>query len=75
MTEFYGYERADGRIGVRNHLLVIAPIDCSFEPARQVANQVEGAVAITQYHGCGNDPMVINTLVGAGKNPNVWIGL
>jgi altronate dehydratase large subunit len=36
-----------------------------------VANQVEGAVAITQYHGCGNNPMVINTLVGAGKNPNV----
>jgi len=36
-----------------------------------VANQIDGAVAVTQYHGCGNDPMVINTLVGAGKNPNV----
>jgi len=71
MTEFYGYERPDGRIGVRNHLLIIAPIDCSIEPARQVASHVEGAVAITQYHGCGKDPMVINTLVGAGNNPNV----
>jgi altronate dehydratase large subunit len=71
MTEFYGYERPDGRIGIRNHLLIIAPIDCSFEPAKQVADQIEGAVAVTQYHGCGNDEMVINALVGAGKNPNI----
>jgi altronate dehydratase len=33
MTEFYGYQRRDGGVGVRNHLLVIAPIDCSYEPA------------------------------------------
>lgn len=42
MTEFYGFERPDGSVGVRNHLLVLAPIDCSFEPARRIASQVEG---------------------------------
>jgi len=71
MTEFYGYERPDGKVGLRNHLLVIAPIDCSYEPAKQVAAQVEGAVAVTQYHGCRADEMLINALVGTGKNPNV----
>lgn len=71
MTEFYGYERPDGTIGVRNHLLVIAPIDCSFEPAKQAASRVEGAVAVTQYHGCRADEMLINGLVGTGRNPNV----
>jgi altronate dehydratase large subunit len=71
MTEFYGYERLDGKVGLRNHLLVIAPIDCSYEPAKQVAAQVEGAVAVTQYHGCRADEMLINALVGTGKNPNV----
>jgi altronate dehydratase large subunit len=71
MTEFYGYERPDGSIGVRNHLLVIAPIDCSYEPAKQIASRVEGAVAVTQYHGCRADPMLVNTLVGTGLNPNV----
>ncbi len=71
MKEFYGYERSDGSVGVRNQLLVIAPIDCSFEPAKQVAARVEGAVAVTQYHGCGKNSMVIHTLVGAGKNPNI----
>jgi len=71
MTEFYGYERPDGSVGVRNHLLVIAPIDCSFEPAKQVAARVQGAVAVTQYHGCRADEMLINCLVGTGRNPNV----
>lgn len=71
MTEFYGYERPDGKVGLRNHILVIAPIDCSYEPAKQVAAQVEGAVAVTQYHGCRADEMLINALVGTGKNPNV----
>jgi len=71
MNEFYGYERPDGCVGIRNHLLVIAPIDCSYEPAKQVAAQVEGAVAVTQYHGCRADEMLVNTLIGTGRNPNV----
>ena len=71
MTEFYGYERADGSVGVRNHLLVLTPMDCSIEPARKIAAQVEGAVAVTQHHGCRNDPMIANALIGTGKNPNV----
>ena len=71
MTEFNGFERPDGAVGVRNHLLVLAPIDCSFEPAKRIAAQVEGAVAVTQRHGCGLDEMVANTLIGVGCNPNV----
>jgi len=71
VTEFYGYQRQDGSVGVRNHLLVMAPIDCSYEPARRIAAQVEGAVAVTQRHGCGLDEMVANTLIGIGCNPNV----
>ncbi len=68
---FVGYRRSDGSIGVRNHLLVIAPIDCSYEPAKKIASQVDGAVAISQHHGCGDDAMVINNLAGTAKNPNV----
>lgn len=71
MTEFMGYERPDGQIGIRNHLLVIAPIDCSYEPAKKIADQVEGAVAVTQTYGCGNDSMLVHNLVGTALNPNV----
>ncbi len=70
MTQFYGYARPDMSVGVRNHLLVIAPIDCSYEPAKKIAAQVEGTVAITQYHGCGNDAVVAHNLIGTGLNPN-----
>jgi len=71
LTEFYGFERPDGSVGVRNHLLVIAPVDCSYEPARRIAEAVEGGVAVTQYYGCREDEMLQNTLIGAGRNPNV----
>jgi altronate dehydratase large subunit len=71
VLEFYGYERSDGSVGVRNHLLVLTPMDCSYEPAKSIASQVEGAVAVTQHHGCGYDDMLVNVLVGIGRNPNV----
>ena len=71
MLEFYGYERPDGSVGIRNHLLVLTPMDCSYEPAKSIAAQVEGAVAVTQHHGCGYDDMLVNVLVGTGRNPNV----
>ena len=71
MTEFMGYERPDGQVGIRNHLLVIAPIDCSYEPAKKIAEQVEGSVAVTQTYGCGNDSMLVHNLAGTALNPNV----
>ncbi len=71
MTQFMGYRRPDGGVGVRNHLLVLAPIDCSYEPAKKIAAQVDGAIAVTQYHGCGKDPVLVHNLVGTGVNPNV----
>ncbi|MCX6654764.1 MAG: UxaA family hydrolase [Candidatus Bathyarchaeota archaeon] len=71
MTQFMGYRRPDGGVGVRNHLIVLAPIDCSYEPAKKIAAQVEGAIAVTQYHGCGKDPVLVHNLVGTGLNPNV----
>jgi altronate dehydratase large subunit len=71
MTEFYGYERPNGKIGVRNNLLVLTPMDCSYEPAKKIAEQVEGAVAVTQTYGCGNDNMLVHNLVGTALNPNV----
>lgn len=71
MNEFMGFGRQDGSVGVRNHLLIIAPTDCSYEPAKLIVEKVDDSVAVTQHHGCGFDQMVSNHLIGAGKNPNV----
>lgn len=74
MTEqdyFLGYKRSNGKIGIRNRLLVIAPIDCSFELARKIAQQAEDSVAITQTYGCREDSMLISQFVGSALNPNI----
>jgi len=69
--EFLGYERPDGQVGVRNHLLVMATCDCAYQEALKIANSVPGAVAVTQWNGCGNDPMVANQMIGIANNPNI----
>ena len=70
-----GYVRPDGRVGIRNHILVIPSSVCASEVAMRIASHVEGAVALPNQHGCcqiGADlDLVTNTLIGLGKNPNV----
>ena len=69
--EFLGYERPDGQVGVRNHLLVMATCDCAYQEALKIADAIPGTVAVTQWCGCGNDPMVANQMVGIANNPNI----
>ncbi len=75
MSEFLGYRRADGRIGVRNYVVILPTTVCSSETARKIAERVEGTVALPNQHGCcqlGIDhEQTVRTLIGLGKNPNV----
>jgi altronate dehydratase large subunit len=68
---FWGYERPDGAVGVRNHLLVMATCDCAYEEAKRMAASIPGAVAVSQYHGCDADPMVLRQMAGVAANPNI----
>lgn len=74
METFEGYSRPCGRVGVRNHLVVMASVVCSALCVEKAA-QVAGAVPITHLHGCaqaGADrEQTLRTLVGLGANPNV----
>ncbi|MFP3157276.1 MAG: UxaA family hydrolase [Caldivirga sp.] len=70
-----GYVRPDGKVGIRNHVLVMSTVICSSVVARRIAEQVNGAVAIENPFGCGQlEPdlqVTKRTLVGMAKNPNV----
>jgi len=68
--EFRGFERPNNLVGVRNTVLVMAVCDCGEPAARQMAGGIEGAVPVTQYHGC-IAMETVPTLVGVAKNPNV----
>jgi altronate dehydratase large subunit len=71
IEQFWGYLRPDGQVGVRNHLLILATCDCAYEEAKKMAAAIPDAVAISQFHGCGADPMVVRQMIGIANNPNV----
>ena len=73
--EFQGYVRSDGRVGVRNHVLVMPTCACSSDVARMIAAKTPGTVSLNNQHGCGQvmkDQLVtLNFLSGLAANPNV----
>src|ERR1043166_1341224 len=74
-TTFQGYRRDNGRVGVRNHVIVLPVDDLSNAAAEAVANNIKGALAIPHPYGrlqFGADlELHFRTLIGAGSNPNV----
>ena len=73
--EFIGYRRADGRLGVRNRILVLPSVICSHLVAEEIAGRVDRAVATPHDHGCaqlGEDSdQTAMTFEGIGANPNI----
>jgi len=74
--KFLGYRRPDGRVGVRNHVLILPTITCATKAAMQITELVHGTVSFIHQHGCcqvGVDyEQTFRTYVGIGANPNVY---
>ena len=74
--KFWGYRRAEGRPGIRNHILILPTCACGSESSRIIASQVKGAVNIIFNTGCSdvqaNTDMSQKVLTGFACNPNVW---
>lgn len=72
---FHGYRRENGRVGVRNHVIVLPLDDLSNAAAEAVAHQIKGTLALPHAYGrlqFGEDlALFFRTLIGAGANPNV----
>ncbi len=75
MSKILGYKRADGRMGIRNYILVISMVQCSNSVALKIAQET-GANSITHEQGCVEFAEDHNrtelALITAGKNPNVY---
>jgi (2R)-sulfolactate sulfo-lyase subunit beta len=71
-----GYRRPDGRVGVRNHVVVLPVDDLSNRAAEGVAALIPGVVALPHPYGrlqFGEDlELTFRTLSGHGANPNVY---
>jgi len=74
-TTFQGYRRDNGRVGVRNHVIVLPVDDISNAAAEAVANNIKGTMALPHPYGrlqFGEDlELHFRTLIGTGCNPNV----
>jgi (2R)-sulfolactate sulfo-lyase subunit beta len=72
---FEGWRRENGRMGVRNHVIVLPVDDLSNAAAEAVAHTIKGAMAIPHSYGrlqFGADlELHFSTLIGTGCNPNV----
>jgi (2R)-sulfolactate sulfo-lyase subunit beta len=80
MTDFSkkaltGYRRDNGRVGIRNHVLIISVDDISNAAVEGVASLIRGTKALPHPYGrlqFGEDlDLTFRTLIGFGKNPNV----
>ena len=74
-NSFYGYRRENGRVGVRNHVLILPVDDISNAAAEMVGHNIKGTLAIPHSYGrlqFGADlDLFFRTIIGTGRNPNV----
>ena len=73
--KFWGWRRENGRVGVRNHVIILPLDDLSNAACEAVANNVKGTLALPHAYGrlqFGEDlELHFRTLIGTGSNPNV----
>lgn len=72
---FLGYRRDNGRVGIRNHVIILPVDDISNAAAEAVANNIKGTLGLPHPYGrlqFGEDlELHFRTLIGTGCNPNV----
>ncbi|MCP5313399.1 MAG: UxaA family hydrolase [Chromatiaceae bacterium] len=72
---FLGYRRENGRVGVRNHVIILPVDDLSNAACEAVAHNIMGTMALPHPYGrlqFGEDlELHFRTLIGTGANPNV----
>jgi (2R)-sulfolactate sulfo-lyase subunit beta len=69
------YKRENGRVGIRNHVVILPLDDLSNSSCEKVAYNVKGCKAIPHSYGrlqFGKDlQLFFRTVIGTGANPNV----
>lgn len=71
----FGYRRENGRVGIRNHVVILPVDDISNAACEAVANNIKGTQALPHAYGrlqFGEDlDLHFRTMIGTGANPNV----
>src|SRR5829696_6907011 len=74
-NSFFGYRRENGRVGVRNHVVILPLDDLSNAACEAVAHNIKGTLPLPHAYGrlqFGEDlELFFRTMIGTGCNPNV----
>ena len=74
-TKVFAYRRENGRVGIRNHVVILPLDDLSNAACDKVAHNVKGTKAIPHAYGrlqFGKDlELFFRTMIGTGANANV----
>jgi altronate dehydratase large subunit len=76
MIQISGYERKNGKFGIRNHLLVLPTVSCVNGVVQRLSREVPEAVCIPHAYGCGRGgprdlEILSRILSGLIHHPNV----
>ena len=75
LRKIYAYRRENGRVGIRNHVVILPVDDISNAACEAVAKKIQGTLALPHAYGrlqFGEDlELFFRTMIGTGCNPNV----
>src|SRR5579864_5428243 len=75
LRKISAYRRENGRVGVRNHVVILSVDDISNAACEAVAAHIQGTMALPHAYGrlqFGEDlDLFFRTMIGIGSNPNV----
>ncbi len=75
LPELTGYRRSDGKVGFRNHLVVLSTVVCANKIVSEIEYKYRDVIALTNPSGCVILPNEVDRikaiLLGVARNPNV----
>lgn len=73
---FWGYKRPDGRVGIRNKVLILPASICASDTTRIISQQVNGTVTFNNQNGCAqvasDQQLTMDVMAGYAANPNIY---
>lgn len=67
-----GYQRKDGRIGIRNRVLVIYTVKCAEFVAQKIVERADHLdVELIGFPGCTDNQYAVNMLISMIRHPNI----
>jgi arabinonate dehydratase len=64
---FLGFRRADGRVGTRNYVALLASVNCSSSATRQIAEEIRASGVLARYSNV-DDVLAFATKGGCGAH-------